>query len=209
MAAVEAARWPIFSSRRSTSDGDCRLGIGDALPLAEHQQQVGDVAVADEQLAAADDDAVAIGAEAGFHARGVRSRFGLGDGERAQGAGGDARQEALLLRLRADVDQRLHAVEGGRVDDPGGGARLGDGADAFQVELVADRRAAIGLRQEDHVHAEVVQRLDVLPRELAGAVILGGARGDLFLTQPAHLIEDQLLFLVPRPAPVETFEDLH
>ena len=100
--------------------------VVDLAPLAEQQVEVGDVAVGDEGLAAVDDDVVAVRREARRHAGGVRAGVRLGDGERAEPAFGDARQQALLLLLGAEVDQRLHAVEVGGADDAGRGAGLGD-----------------------------------------------------------------------------------
>ena len=128
--------------------------IVDLAPLAEHQQQVGGVAAGDEGLAAVDDDVVAVRREARRHARGVGARIRLGDGERAQPARGDARQQPLLLLLAAEIDQRLHAVEVGGVDDAGGGAGLRDDLHHGQIELVARRAAAIGLRHEQPVEPE-------------------------------------------------------
>ena len=69
------------------------FGIVDLGPFAEQQDEVGDVAVGDEDLAAVDDDIVAVGREARRHAGRVGAGVGLGDGERAEAALGDARQQ--------------------------------------------------------------------------------------------------------------------
>ena len=95
------------------------FGIINLRPFAEQQNPVGDIAVGDENLGAVDDDVVTVGREAGFHAGGIRSGFRLGNGQSTQTAFGDQRQQTLFLLLGADIDQRLHAVIIGGIDDAG------------------------------------------------------------------------------------------
>ena len=81
-----------------------------SLHLPNSSIQIGDVAVGDEGLAAVDDDVVAVRREARSSCRSRRSRrSGSVIASDAEPAFGDARQQALLLLLGAEVDQRLHA----------------------------------------------------------------------------------------------------
>ena len=128
-------------ARRALLDDQCRDGafvVGDLAPFAEQQDALGDVTVGNEDLGAVDDDLVASRREPGLHAGGVRAGAGLGDGESAKAALGDPRQQAAPLLLRAEVDQRLHAVEIGGVDDAG--RRAGAGNRLHRLEI--DARSA-------------------------------------------------------------------
>jgi hypothetical protein len=130
---------------------------GDALVLAVDdgpREDLGDRAegaVGDEDLGAVDHPAVAVAHRPGRHLRRVGAGTGLGEAERAELAGGHARQPALLLLLgpppgdaladEADVDGHERADR--RV---GGAELLDDDPVAGRVEtgtavLLGDRRA--------------------------------------------------------------------
>ena len=189
--------------------GDRTFGVVDLAPLPEQQDAVRHVAAGDEDLAAIDHDLIAVRAEARAHAGRVRARIRLGDRQRAEPAFRDRGQQPLPLLLCAEIDQRLHAMEGGRVDDAGRGAGLADHLHCRDIEAEAHRRAAVGLRDKQPVQPERVQRLDVLPGELAAAVRVIGVRTDYVLTDAAHLIEHQPLVLAPVAPFLDLLEDLH
>ena len=164
-------------------------------PFAEQQDQVGDVAIGDEDLAAIDDHrVVALGRKAGLHAGGVGAGLGLGDRQRQQRSLGDARQQAPLLFLAAEIDQWLRRVEIGRPDDPGRGAGGGNLAHAGEIGGVAHPGAAVRLGHEHRVEAERVNRLDIGLRKFSGAVVSGGVRRDLVAGKRPDAVQ-QLLFL--------------
>ena len=116
-AAVDEARCPILSSLRSTERPgvpfsryerrDRLTAVGDLGPFAEHEDQVGDIAVGDEDLAAVDDDVVAVGREARLHAGRVRAGLGLGDRQRAR-----ARPSATRGRRRRFCSSLPKSISG-------------------------------------------------------------------------------------------------
>ena len=189
--------------------GDRRLVVADLRPFAEHQHELGDVAVGDENLAALDDDRVAVRGKPRLHAGGVGSGGRLGDGQRAEPSGGNAREQSLFLLRAADVDERLQSVESRGIDDAGRGAGLGNDFHHREVEPVGHPEPAIGRRHEDRVGADGVERADVVPRELTGAIDLGGVGGDDAVGHAPDLIEHQPLVLRPVPLALQRFEDFH
>jgi len=189
--------------------GDRRLVVADLRPFAEQQHELGDVAVGDENLAALDDDRVAVRGKSRLHAGGVGSGGRLGDGQRAEPTGGNAREESLFLLRAADVDERFQSVECRGIDDPGRGAGLGNDFHHREVEPVGHPEPAIGRRHEDRVGADGVERADVVPRELTGAIDLGGLGGDDAVGHAPDLIEHQPLVLRPVPLALQGIEDVH
>ena len=150
--------------------------VGNLGPLAEQEVEVRNPAIRDEGLRPVDDNLVAIRLEPRLHPGRVRSRVRLGDRQRAKAPFGDARQQAGALLVGAEIDQRLHAVEGGGIDDARRRACFRDDRDDLQVEGIGHPRAAEFLRHEDGVEAEFVDRRDVLPWEIARLVDARGVR---------------------------------
>ena len=111
------------------------------------------------------------GVKRGRHMRRVRSGIGLGDRQRRERSIGDTRQQAPLLLLVAEVDQRLHRVEIRRPDDAGRRAGPADFAHTGEIGRVAEPGPAIRLRHEHRIEAERIDRADVVPRELGRAVV--------------------------------------
>ena len=189
--------------------GDRAFRVRDLAPLAEYQQQIGDIAAGDEDLAAADQDVVAVRLEAGLHAGGVAARLCFGDHQRYQPAFGHARQQAALLLLAAVGDHRLDAVEAGRPDNAGGGAGLADLAHARKIGAVGHGRAAVGLRNEHGVQTEPVDRFYIVPGKLGGAIVVLRARRDLRAGESLHAGEEHALLFGQRKPGVQTFKRVH
>jgi hypothetical protein len=180
----------------------------DLAPLAEQHVEVRVRAVGDEGLGAGDDDLVAVRPELGLHPGRVGARGRLGDRQRCERPFGEARQEALLLRFGAEVDQRLHRVEVGRPDDAGRRARFRDLAHAFEVGGIRQRRTAVFLRDEHRIQSQRVDRFDVLTRKVAGAVVFRGLRRDLLARKLAHAVDQHALLGGEADARVDAIEDV-
>ena len=189
--------------------GDRSFRVGDFAPLAEHQQQIGDVAAGDEELAAVDQDVLALRFEPGLHAGRIAAGRSFGNRERYQAARRHARQQALLLRLAAIGDHRLDAVESGRPDDAGGGAGLADLAHAGEIGAVGHGRAAVGLGNEHRVQPERVDRLDIVPGKLGRSIVVLGARRELRARQVLHAREQHALLFGQLEARIQAFKDVH
>jgi hypothetical protein len=139
----------------------------------------------------------------------VRARVGFSDCQRCQRPLGDARQQSLLLLLVAEIDQRLHRMEIRRPDDAGRGARLADLAHASEIGGVGEASSAMRLGHKDRIEAERVDRPDIVPRELAGAVVVLGARRDLVPRKRPHTVEDLPLLGREWQERVKAVEKLH
>ena len=81
------------------------LGAGSRIGLGDHDHQIRQVSVGDEDLRAIDDVVIAVAHGRGFDALQVGARAGLGHGNGAdQFAGGHARQVFFLQQLAAVID---------------------------------------------------------------------------------------------------------
>ena len=139
--------------------------IAELAPFAEDEIEIGDIAIADEGLAARYDDVVAIGREARRHMRRIGAGRRLGDAQRPDRPFRDPRQQPLFLFLAAEIDQRLGRVKIGRPDDAGRGAGLRDFAHAGKIGGIGQPRSAIGFGHEHRVEPECINRADIVPRE--------------------------------------------
>ena len=180
----------------------------DPRPFAEQQNQIGHVAVGDEGLAPLTMTASPSGREARGHGGGVGAGLGLGDRQGSQRTLGQARQKTLLLLVIAEVDEGLHRVKIGGVDDARRGAGGGDDLHHFEIGAIAHRRAAIGLRNEDRVQCEFVDRLDVRPGERALFIDFGRVRRDDFVGKTMDLVEEQPLVLGPLSTTFQALKQL-
>ena len=189
--------------------GDRAPRVVDLRPLAEDEEELGDVAAADEGLLAGDHDLVAGGGEAGAHRGRVRAGRRLGDDEGPEAAPRDPGEEARLLLRRTEVDERLHGVEGGGVDDAGRGTRPGEELHALEVGAEGEEGALMGIGDEDRVEAELVEGGDVVGRELRRPVVVGGAGRDHLVREACDGVEDEPFLLAPLAPVLEPFQEVH
>jgi len=182
-----------LETRRSlfqNEDGDRSAIVGDPGPFAEDEDQIGDVAAGDERLAARHNDLVAVRGEARRHVGRIRAGTGFGDRQCRERSCGDARQQAPLLLLAAEIDERLHGVEIRRPDDAGRRASLGDLSDASEIHGIIEPSPAVALGDKDRVETERVDRTDIVPGEFTAAVVVLGTRRNLVASQCPHAVED-------------------
>jgi len=182
-----------LETRRSlfqNEDGDRSAIVGDPGPFAEDEDQIGDVAAGDERLAARHDDVFTFGRKARRHVGRIRAGTGFGDRQRRERPCGDARQQAPLLLLAAEIDERLHGVEIRRPDDAGRRASLGDLSDASEIHGIIEPSPAVALGDKDRVETERVDRTDIVPGEFTAAVVVLGTRRNLVASQCPHAVED-------------------
>jgi hypothetical protein len=98
-------------------------------------------------------------------------------------------------------------VKVGRPDDPGRRARFRNLENAVEIRCIGKRRAAVCLGNEHRVQAQRVDRVDVLARELAAAVVLGRFRRDAVSREIAHAFDEHALLKGVADARVEAIED--
>jgi hypothetical protein len=188
-------------------DGDAgRVGLHDerrdaalvALALRDPRhddQQVGDDAVGGPQLHAVEDVVVPVGHGAGAEAGRVGADVGLGEQEGADVRARAARQEALLLFLRAEQFQRLRnadrLVRGEQyADRRAGGA--GQRERLVVVHLGQAQPAVLGV----DLHAEGAELLEPVDHLVGDpGVALDDGRVDLRLHEVAELGEELLAAL--------------
>ena len=120
------------------------------------------------------DDIAAVGAEARPHARGVGAGFRLGDAKRGEAAIGDARQDALLQRLAAEVNDRLDGVEHRGPDDAR--RRTGLREPVRRADIAGEGQAgpAIAFGDEHAVEFEFAHGGEIVPGKAAGRIMGGG-----------------------------------
>jgi len=187
---AEPARAPLDEEGRDAAV--LLVGIG----LSEHQGGRGLASVRDEDLAPVQDVAVTVPGGASVLIARVRAGFGLGEREAPELlAGGERREEPLLLRLGA---VRLDGVAEQRVvhrhDDRVRRAGLGD---FFEREHVGDgvaTAAAIALGRCDPHQAELAHPSDRLGGKTSPLVDGRGDRTDLLVRElPRHRLDHLLL----------------
>src|ERR1700751_597016 len=123
----------------------------------------------------------------------IRTRIRLGDRQCGERSLGDTRQKPQLLLLGPKIDQWLCRVKIRRPDDAGRGAGAAQLAHAGEIGGIAQNSPAISLGDEDRIETERVDRIDIVPREFAAAIVLLGAWRDLVARQYPYAIEDQHL----------------
>ena len=172
------------------------MGLLRAL-VGAHQRrdQRGAAAVGQPHLLAVD-DVVAVVLPGGLRpdARDVGAQSGLGHGERAAHlAGGHARQEALLLLLRAVLDDHVGDDEV-RVDDAGDAhPAAGDLLDHERVGQQRLTEAAVLLGDRQTEDPELLEPVDDLLRVDVAVLELLGVRDDLLVHEALDRRQDLLL----------------
>ena len=163
------------------------LAVGDG----EDDVEVGDRGVGDPVLLAVDHPLVAVADGGGPHRGRVAAGLGLREGEgRRPLAAGALGQEALLQLVGAEELDRQRAELLDHQDQGRGGAGLGDLLDRHLQDQGAGAGAAVALGEGQAEDVVLGEQLAHVPRVLAFAVDLAGARGDLLLRQLAHHVAE-------------------
>ena len=165
------------------------LGLGHP---GHHDEEVGDDAVGGPQLDAVEDVVVAVRDGGGGEAGGVGADVRLGQQERGDVGTGKARQERVLLLLRAEDLQRLRyadrLVRGEQRADRGAGRA--DERQRLVVVHLGEAEAAV-LDVDLHAErAELLEPVDHLVRDARLALDVGAV--DLRLAEVAQLREELL-----------------
>ena len=159
------------------------LAVGDG----EDDVEVGDRGVGDPVLLPVDHPLVAVADGVGPHRGGVAARLGLREREGGRPlAAGAFGQEALLQLVGAEELDRQRAELLDHQDQGRGGAGLGDLLDRHLQDQGPGAGAAVLLGEGQAEDVVLGEQLAHVPRVLAFAVDLAGARRDLLLRQPAH-----------------------
>ena len=176
-------------------EGGDALGALGLVGHGEDHEDIGNIAVGDEDFGPVHHVVVAFQLGLGLALGGVGTRVGLGEGEGAHLMAGGQHGEVLLLLLLGAVGQdgvAAQAVVGGH-DVPGGGALLAQLLDTDGGGQGVRAGAAV-LLGHTHAHdAQVEQLLDVLPGVFAVQVGFGGDGLHFVFGELGHHLPDQLV----------------
>src|SRR5262249_21926013 len=174
-------------------------GAGAGAGLREAGVDGGDAGVRDEALRAVEDVLVALAVRLRAHRRRVGARAGLGQRVRGQPlAGGEPRQEALLLLVRAgELDaERAELLHGD--DQPARRAHLRDLLDRNERHQRARAKAAVLLVEENPEDLVLPVERDDVPGKLGRLVDLRRPRRDALARELPDQLADLALLVGQR-----------
>src|SRR4051812_26071533 len=177
-------------------DDECADPAALAVGPREHDVQVGDARIGDPVLLAVDDPLVAVAHGGRAHAGRVRAGFRLRQGERRRPlARRAARQEALLLLVRAEELDRQAAELLDHQDERAARRRLGDLLDRHLEHQRPRPGTAVLLGEREGEDVRLAEQLAYVPRVLRRAIDLGRTRRHPALHDRANALEEVAVLL--------------